>query len=134
VPDAAARLADIGAADADPLEATGLIEHFAQQLTVAGLQLSAVGQRRASFGDALGEPVANGLQLAQIEHPRCGRNSLDLMRDLRVAERLTKEAGQLRLESRDLAAQLEPRLALIDFNPKPSEIFSFKQNGHQGKL
>jgi len=133
VPGPAAGLADVGAADAQPLELHRRIEHFLQQLTVLGLELRTLVQDRAGFGDAVGKAIANHLQLPEVEHPGNGV-TLDAMRDLDVAEALAEERGQLRLQARDLAAQLEPSPALVDSAPEPGELLTFQQSGHQGKV
>jgi hypothetical protein len=136
VPSAAARLADVGAADPHPLELGRRIEHFLQQLTVLILDQHSIAKSGAGFGDAVGETIANGLQLPEVKYPWNGRTSVTLnaMRDLGVAEGFAEERGQLRLQARDLTAQLEPSLALVDSAPEPGELLTFQQSGHQGKV
>jgi hypothetical protein len=131
---AATGLADVGTGDPDPLELLRGLEHFPQQLAVGGLHLLALDHGAAGLADALGETVANRLQLAEVEHPRGARDSLDAMRDGGVAEGLADDRGKLRLEAADLAAQLEPRFTLVDPDPEPgellSELHSIQQSGH----
>jgi hypothetical protein len=127
---AAPGLADVGAGDPDPLELLRGLEHFPQQLAVGGLLLLALDQGAAGLADALGEAVANRLQLAEIEHPRSGGNRFDAMRNSGAAEGLAEDAGELRLEAADLTAQLKPRPALVDPDPEPGEIV-FQQSGHR---
>lgn len=99
MPGTAAGLADVGAADADPLELGGRIEHFAEQVAILGLDLRPVGESRAGFADALGETVADRLQLTEVEHPRRGGDAVDTVGDLGMAEGLSEERAQLRLEA-----------------------------------
>ncbi len=66
----AARLADLGAGDLDPLELGGIGQHRAQQLALAGLLAAALAQRRARLGDPLRQRVAQALELTEVEDPR----------------------------------------------------------------
>lgn len=129
MPGAAAGLTDVGAGDPHPLELLGRVQQCSQQFAVVGLERLALRQGRARLGDPLSQPVAHRLQLAEVKHPGSGGNSLDPMRNRRVAEGLTKDFRQLRLEAANLAAQLEPRPTLVDSDPEPGEILS-QQSGH----
>jgi hypothetical protein len=51
-----------------------------------------------------------------------------------MAEGLAEERGNLRLQSADLATQLESRGALVDPDPELGELLTFQQSGHLGKL
>lgn len=130
MPGATAGLADVGAGDPHPLEFLGRLQQCSQQFAVVGLERLALGQGRACLGNPLRQPVANRLQLAEVEHPRGGGNRLDPMRDRRVAEGLAEDFRQLRLEATDLAAQLEPRPTLVDPDPEPGELLSIQQCRH----
>jgi hypothetical protein len=122
---AAARLADVGAGDADPLELCRRGEHLAQQLAVAGLHPGSLGQRQAGLGDPLGQFVAQPLQLAEIENAGLGGEPGYAVFDPHPAERLGEEGGQLALEAADLAPQLETRRPLVGIDV--DEEVSFQQ-------
>ena len=126
--------AQVVAGDADPLEVLWRREHPADELAVVILDPLAIGQRPAGLGDPVGEAVANRLQLPEVEDPRRGGDRVDPVGDLGVAEGLAEERRQLRLETRDLPPQLEPRLALVDAGTEPGELIEFQQSGHQQKL
>jgi hypothetical protein len=64
VPVAAARQADVGAADPQPVEAAGVGKHLVEQFAVRLLEGIALDQRASRLGDAVGERVADFLQLA----------------------------------------------------------------------
>jgi hypothetical protein len=130
---AAAMEAEVLAGDADPLVVLRGGEHLLDQLTVFVLDPVPLDQCPPRFRNATREPIANRLQLAEVEHARDGRNGVDPVRDLGVTEGLAEEAGQLRLEAGDLAAQLQPRLALVDRNAEPGKLLLSKQRRHHGK-
>jgi hypothetical protein len=113
---AAAVLADVGAADADPAMALRGGEHVGQQLAVGLLDERALGKRPVSFGEAGRERVADLLQLTEIEGPR-RPGGLDPEGDLDPAHALGDQAGELALELADLAAQLGPRAGLLGAEP-----------------
>jgi len=131
---AAAVQAEVFAGDADPLVVLGGGEHLPDELVVLVLDPLPLHQRLPRLGSAVGEAVADRLQLAEVEHPRRGGDGLDAVRDLGVAEALADEAGQLRLEPADLATQLQPRVALVDGDVQPVESPSFQQSRHLRKL
>lgn len=95
-----------------------------QQLAVGGLEPVLLGQGQARLGDAVGEPVAQPLQLAEVEQPRRGRDRADPVADLDPAEALGEEAGELLLQSADLTPQLAPCGALVDVDAKSREAVS----------
>jgi hypothetical protein len=130
----AAGEAEVLPGDADPFEFLGRSEHPLDQLPILRLDLGARSEGRARLGNPLSQPVANRLQLAEIEDPGRGGDGVDPMRHLGVAEGLSEEAGQLRLETADLAAQLEPRPALVDPNPEPGELLSIQQSRHHEEV
>lgn len=113
MPVAAAGLADVGAADAQPGVLGGGGEERGQKLTVGGLDRGAIGERLPGVADAGREGVAELLELTEVEHPRRPAGA-DPVRDLDPAEPLGDEAGQLQLELADLAAQLSAGQPLID--------------------
>lgn len=127
---AAAVQAEVLARDLNPLEVLRSGEHLLDQLAVLVLQPPPLDQRPPRLGDALGEPIAQCLQLTEVENPRHRGSGTDPVRDLRVSEGLAEERSQLRLEAADLAAQLESRLALVNSNPEPGELLVSQQSGH----
>jgi hypothetical protein len=133
VPVAAAFEAEVLAGDPDPLEVLRGSDHLLDQVTVLRLDPGSLGEAHSRLADPFGQAIANRLQLAEIEHPGRPDRRFDVMRHLGAAESLAEEAGQLRLEATDLAAQLEPSLALVDPDPEPGEILS-QQSGHPEEL
>ncbi len=124
MPVAAAGLAEVVAADPDPLELGRRGQHPAQQLAVGGLDPGALAQPQARVGHPLGQLVAQPLQLAEIEDPRRPGGGVDAVVDLDPAEGLRQEAGQLALEAADLTAQLGPGEALVDRDVKRHRAIS----------
>lgn len=121
--------------DADPLEVLRSGDHLPHQLAVLVLDLLSLHQSSPGFGDPVGKLVAERLQLTEVEEPGRGRDGFDPMRHLGVAERLAEKRGQLRLETADLAAQLDPRTTLVDPDPELGELLAFQQSGHlQGSV
>jgi hypothetical protein len=114
VPGAASGLADVGAADPDPLVLDGCGDHAPQQLSVGGLDPVPLGQRRSRLGDAVRERVAHALQLAEPEHAGGSAGSPHGGVDLDPPETLGDELGELALEAADLPAQLAASERLID--------------------
>jgi hypothetical protein len=116
VPVAATMLADVGAADADPLVSLGGGKHLAQKFAVGLLDEGPLGEGAVGFGDAGGERVAHALQLAEVEDARRPGGG-DPVRDNDPAEALGDEGAKLELEPRDLPAQLRPCPRLVDLQP-----------------
>jgi len=110
---AAARLADIGAADADPRVALGGDEHVGEKFAVGLLDEGAVGERAVGVGAAGRERVADLLQLTEVEDTR-RPGGADPVRDVDPAEPFDDQPGELALELADLPAQLRPRASLVD--------------------
>ncbi|HMI81795.1 MAG TPA: hypothetical protein VK480_08415, partial [Solirubrobacterales bacterium] len=133
MPVPAADEAEVFAGDADPLEVLGGGEHPLDELAVGVLDPAPLDQRRPGLGDAVGEAVAQRLQLAEAEDPRRGGEGLDPVRHLGVAEGLSEEARQLSLEAADLLAQLQAGVALVDSDPEPGELLFSQQSGHPEK-
>lgn len=114
MPVAAAVQPEVLPRDPHPLEVLRGGEHRLDELAVLLLDPRPLDQGRACLGDAVREAVANHLQLAQVEDPRGGDDGVDPVRHLGVAERLAEQGAEVGLEPGDLAAQLEPCLALVD--------------------
>jgi hypothetical protein len=131
VPVTTARLADVGAADLDPLEVLRRGKHLAQQLAVVGLDPGPLAQRDPRLRDPIREIVAQPLQLAQVEDPRLHRDGGDTVIELDPAEGLGEEAGELTLEVADLAPQLRSGSELVDLDAKPLQAVSYEQIHHQ---
>jgi hypothetical protein len=112
---AAARLADVEAADADPGVALRRDEHVGEQLPVGLLDEGALGEGAVGFGEAGRERVADLLQLAEVEQAR-RPGGVDPVGDGDPAHALGDQPGELPLELADLAAQLRacPRLVKRD--------------------
>ena len=76
---AAAWEAEVLARDLDPPVIPGRGEHPLDQLPVPVLDPLALHQGLPRFGDPVGKPVADHLQLAKVEHPRLGGEGGDAM-------------------------------------------------------
>jgi hypothetical protein len=113
VPVAAARQAEVGAADPQPAVALRSGEHVVEQVAVLLLELLALDQRPAGLADAAGERVAALLQLTEVEHPRRPRGG-DPVRHVDPAEALGNQPGELPLQPADLPAQLGAGKSLVD--------------------
>ena len=113
MPVAAARLADIGAADADPRVALRGEEHVGEKFAVGLLDEGAVGERPVGLGEAGRERIADLLQLTEVEDPRRPGGG-DPIRDVDPAEPFDDQPGELTLELADLPAQLGARAGLVD--------------------
>jgi hypothetical protein len=70
VPVAAARQAEVGAADPQPAVGGGVGKHLVEQFAVGLLDGVALDQRTGRIGDPTGEGVADLLELTEVEHPR----------------------------------------------------------------
>lgn len=112
MPVAAARFADVGAADPQPAVRGGVGQHRGEELAVGLLDGVPPGQPAARLGDAAGERVTNFLQLTEVEHPRRPRGG-DPVRQANAPEAGDDQAAQLALEPPDLPAQLRPRASLL---------------------
>jgi len=110
---AAARLADVGAADPQPAVRGGVGEHRTEEIAVGRLDGVALGQRAARLGEATGERIADLLELAQVEHPRRPRGD-DPMWHVDPTEPRGDQSRELQLQLPDLPPQLCPGQTLID--------------------
>jgi hypothetical protein len=126
----AARLAEIGARDAHPLEVLRADEHPLEQLAVAGLELGPPPQSAARVLDPVRKGVANGLQLAQVQRSRLARNRGHVRDQLEPREGLGNQSGQLPLETADLTPQLGASETLIAANSQRTSRVSFEQIRH----
>jgi transposase len=127
---AAARLAEVGARDAHPLEVLRASQHRLQQLAVAGLELGAPPQRAARVLNPLRKRVANRLQLAQVQRSRLTRHGGHIGDQLDTREGLGNQGRQLPLEAADLPPQLGASEALVTTNSQRSSRVSFEQIRH----
>jgi hypothetical protein len=128
---AAAGLADVGAADPQPPVVTWGLDQVAQQLAVGRLGGGLRGQRCTGLAGALDEPVAQALELAEVEQARYRHRRADPVGHGDAAEAVEGEAAQLELEAADLAAQLGAREALVTVDAKRrSDALSCQYLGH----
>jgi hypothetical protein len=110
---AAARQAEVGAADPHPAVGGRVGKHLVEQFAVRLLDGVALDQRPARFRGAVGKRVAQLLQLTEVEHPGRPRGG-DPVRHGDPAEALGDQPGQLQLELADLTAQLGARAGLVE--------------------
>jgi hypothetical protein len=110
---AAARLADIGAADADPRIALRGDEHVGEKFAVRLLDEGPVGERAVGVGEAGRERVANLLQLTEVEDAR-RPGGVDPIGDVDPTEPFDDQPGELALELADLPAQLRTGAGLVE--------------------
>jgi hypothetical protein len=111
--------------DANPLEILGRGYHLLDEITILVLEALPLHQGLLCLGNAIGEPVPDGLQLTQVEYPRRGSDGIDSVRDLGATEALAKARGELGLEPGDLPPQLQARPALVDCCAYPGKsLFS----------
>lgn len=113
MPVPAARLADVGAADADPPVALRGGEHVGEKFAVGLLDEGALGESPVGLGEAGREGVADLLQLAEVEDAR-RPGGVDPVRDVDPTHALGDQPGELMLEPADLPAQLLSRARLPD--------------------
>jgi hypothetical protein len=133
MPVTAARLADVGARDPQPLVRGRRGEHLLQQLAVASLELGLVPQPAPRHADLGRERVADGLEIAETQRPRLAREGADAGVDLDAREGLGEERAELRLETADLTPQLSPGEPLVAVGAKRSASVSVEQIRHSPK-
>jgi hypothetical protein len=128
---AAAGLADVGAADPQPAVVARRLDHLAQQLAGSGLGGGLLGKGGAGLAGALGQLVAQLLELAEVEQARRRCGGGDCVGDGDAAEAVIGEARELELETADLAAQLGAGEALVaaDAKRRPDGL-SCQHSGH----
>jgi len=100
--------------DLHPLEVLRGGQHPFDQLAVLVLDAAALDQGGSRLCDAIGQGVADLLELSEIEDAGRAGDGIDPVRNLGVAEGLGEESGELGLEPGDLLAQLKPGFALVD--------------------
>jgi hypothetical protein len=130
VPDAAAGLADVGAADPQPLVLGRRVEHALEQLAIAGLQLSPFPQLYASLGYPVRERVAYRLQIAKAKRARLVRDRGHPGVDPQAREGIGEEQGELGFQTPDLAPQLRAGEPLVAAKAKRSGSLSIEQVRH----
>jgi hypothetical protein len=110
---AAARLADVGAADPQPVVGGGVGQHRGEERAVGLLDGLALGERAPRVGDAAGERIADLLERTEVEHPRRARGG-DPVRHVDPPESRGDQPGKLALEPPDLTPQLGAGQPLVD--------------------
>jgi hypothetical protein len=126
VPVAAPWLTDVSARDPHPLVIRRRRQHFLEQFAIARLQFVLPDQGAPGLGYAVGECVANPLELLEACNPRFGKARRDCCIERETREGLGTKAGELVLEATDLAAQLRARKALIASHSKRRERVSIE--------
>lgn len=134
MPVAATGLADVGARNPHPLVLGGSVEHPLEQLAIAGLQITALGQGGASPGDPLRQRIPHPLELFQSSHPRRGEATGDLRVNAEPRKSLSAQTRQLMLQPPDLTSKLRARKPLAASNPKRGERLVFKQVRHRTRV
>ncbi|MGC1166169.1 MAG: hypothetical protein WA862_08670 [Solirubrobacterales bacterium] len=128
---AATRQTEVVTAHLDPLEVRRRGQHLTQQLVVGGLEPGPLAQGQPRLGDALGEVVAQLLEVAETKHPGLAADGGNPVWDLNPAESLGEETGERALEAADLPPQLDPGKALVDLDVEPVQAVSFEQIRHR---
>ena len=121
MPVTAAVQAQVLSGDLHPLEVLRGGQHPFDQLAVLVLHPLSLDKGGTRLGDTVGKAVANNLELAQVQDPGSGGERIDPVRYLGMAEGLAEEPAELGFEPGDLAAQLEPCLALVDLDARSVE-------------
>jgi hypothetical protein len=134
VPVAAARLADVGARDSQPLVLGRCCQHFLEQIAVAGLQLVLLAKRYAGLANPRRQSIANALELIEARHPRLAKSRRNARIERQPGKGLRAEARELVLEPADLAAQLNAREALVASHSKRCKHVSIEQIWHRPKI
>ncbi|HVY77972.1 MAG TPA: hypothetical protein VG898_05660 [Solirubrobacterales bacterium] len=128
---AAARLTDVGAGNSHPLVLGGGDQHPLEQLAVARLQFVLPAQGASGLGDAVGEGVADALQVLQARYPRRTRPGGHLSIDGDAGEGLGGEPRELVLEAANLPPQLGAGEALVTPHSQRRERVSVEQFHHR---
>lgn len=126
----AAGLADFGTGHPHPLVFGGGVEHAAQQLAVASLELGLLLKRLAGRGNPVRKRVAHPLQLPKACDPRLAARDRYAGINLDPRECLHHEVSELALQAADLAAQLGASEALVAPHSKRDRCVSFEQIRH----
>jgi hypothetical protein len=110
--------------DANPLEVLGSREHPPQQLLVVSLDLRLLRQGSTGIGNPVGKPVADPLQLAEVEGAGGGGHGLDPILDPHPSEPLGHQSREVTLQLPDLPPQLTTSQRLVCLEAKPCGIVS----------
>ena len=89
--------------------------------------------RAAGLGHAVGELVADPLEVTQAQGPGCGSGHAHAGVDLDPREALGEKPGELMLEAPDLAAQLGSRKSLVAIDAERKGCVSDEQIRHNPK-
>ena len=116
MPVAAARQAEVGAADPQPAVGGRVGKHPVEEPAVGLLDGVALEEGAARVGDATGERIAKLLELTQVEDPRRPLGG-DPVRHLDATEPVGNHPAELTLQPPDLPAQLGAGQTLIDRDP-----------------
>lgn len=108
-------------------------EHPLEQLAIARLQLVLLAQRLAGGADALGERIADALELGEAGDMRDGVRDSYPGVELDPLKGLDTKTRQLVFEAADLAAQLDAREALIAPRVQRPQGFSIEQIRHRNR-
>lgn len=108
-------------------------EHPLEQLAIARLELVLLAQPLTRGADALGEPVADALELGEVGDVRERRRGGYPRIELDPLEGLCAEVGQLVFEPADLTPQLGARGALIAPRVQRGQGFSIEQIRHRNR-
>jgi hypothetical protein len=119
---AAARFAEIGTRDPQPLELGRGGEHPLKQPPVGRLGLGPPIQPVPSLRHPGGKLVANPLQLAEADQTRLAAAGPNPRIDLDAGKRLRDEAAQLQLETTDLTPQLSAGETLVAPTANPEGV------------
>jgi hypothetical protein len=113
LPHPASRLAEVGERNAREAVTGRLQKHPLEQYAFAGLHVGARGDCQARSAQALGELIANALELTQVEHARFPG---DAGATLEPAHPVRGHEGfrQITLEPRDLSAEGAARGAFVN--------------------
>lgn len=128
---AAARLADVGTRDSQPLVLPRGCQHATQQLTVAGLEFIPLAERQPRGGDPLGQCVPHLLELIEARDSGLAEVGSDTGVEIQPGKGLGAKAGELMLQAADLAPHLSAREALVASNAKRRKRVSFEQIRHK---
>src|SRR3954464_13846771 len=110
-------LADALIGDPDPPVLLGLEEHLLDAHAVLLLDVGAVAELAAGAAQALGQLVAQRLELGQREHPRAPARADRPLEPLAGPGR-AEQLGELVLQARDLIQERAPGGPLVGRGPR----------------
>ena len=126
----AAGLADVVAGYPQPPVLLRRHQHLLEQLAVRRLEVGAGRELATSFGDLVGERVADRLELSQAEGPRLAGDGGHAGVDSKAGKGLGDDRRQLPLQAADLAPQLGAGQKLVPAGKRLSPAVSIKQIRH----